>query len=105
MGRATCYSARAIALMRLSVIEGARRVVVNGGTRVCRQRSHLSGRAAAWVKRNDRLRAVLGGSSMHVQPSCDEFERRLLPPSSVKLGQDIIVPQVGPVLPGTTCNL
>lgn len=53
MGRATCYSARATAL-RPSVV--AANVV--SGFRVCRQQSHLSGRAAAWVGRNDSLRAV-----------------------------------------------
>jgi len=30
---------------------------------------------------------------MHAQPFCDKFERRLLPPASIKLGQDIIVPR------------
>ena len=73
-GKGTSYSGRAVELRRPSVIEAGRRDVVSVGTRVCRQRSHLSGRAAAWVEHYDRLRAVLGGSSMHVQPSYDRFE-------------------------------
>lgn len=73
-GRGMSYSGRAVALRRPSVIEVGRRDVVSVGTRVCRQRSHLSGRATAWVEHYDRLRAVLGGSSMHVRPSYDEFE-------------------------------
>ncbi len=54
--RATCYSARATGLRRPFVMKAARRIVVYG-VRVCRQQSHLSGRAAAWVERSDRLSA------------------------------------------------
>lgn len=54
IGRATCYSARATALRRPSVV--AARVV--SGLRVCRQQSHLSAHAAAWVECNGSLRAV-----------------------------------------------
>jgi hypothetical protein len=68
-GRAMYYSARATALMQPPARERARRVVNGAGVR--RQQGHLSGRATAWVERNDSLRAVLvtGGSSMQVQ-SC-----------------------------------
>ena len=73
-GRGMSYSGRAVVLRRPSVVEAGRRDVVSVGTRVCRQRSHLSGRATAWVEHYDRLGAVLGGSSMHVRPSYDEFK-------------------------------
>lgn len=56
-GRAMYYSARATALMQPPAREEARRVV--DGASVRRQQGHLSGRATAWVERNDSLRAVL----------------------------------------------
>ena len=56
-GRAMYYSARATALMQPPAREEARRVVDGAGVR--RQQGHLSGRATAWVERNDSLRAVL----------------------------------------------
>lgn len=95
-GRAMYYSARATALMQPPAREGARRVVNGAGVR--RQQGHLSGRATAWVERNDSLRAVLVAAGAlckcsHVIPRYSK-PRRTLPPS-LKLGQDIIARQVG----------
>jgi hypothetical protein len=93
-----CDSARATALMR---IVRDRRVEVNGGTRVCRQQSHLSGRAAAWVGSSGRLRAVLGGSSMHVQPSCDKFDDGCCRRFPCQAWSSIIIPASG--APSSDC--
>lgn len=97
--RAMCDSAaRATALMRPPVGEGARRVEENGGTRVCRQQSHLSGRAAAWVG------AVAGSAQSWVAALCMCSHPAMNSTTvaaadfHVKLGQASSFPQVGPRL-------